>query len=84
MKIKSKQFNLSLLAIMLVLLSFCLCGCANVNFVTYHNDDGTIDEYVYLTLDEQALINHGYDIDAVKFEIKTSSFKQAFIPAIKP
>jgi len=73
---KSKKFslNITLLSIMLILICFCLCGCANVNFVTYHNDDGSIHEYVYLTIDEQLLQKHGYDVEAVKIEIETNSY----------
>ena len=62
---------------MFILLCFCLCGCANVNFVTYHNDDGSIYEYVYLTIDDQALVNHGYNPDLVKVDIKTNSYIEA-------
>ena len=65
------------LSIMFILLSFCLCGCASVNFVTYHNDDGSIYEYVYLNLDKQAIIDHGYDFESVKFEIETNSHMEA-------
>lgn len=62
---------------MLILLCFCLCGCANVNFVTYHNDDGSIYEYVNLTIDDQTLLDHGYNPDIVKLEIKTNSHIEA-------
>jgi hypothetical protein len=61
----------------LILLSFCLCGCAQVNFVTYHNDDGSIYEYVYLTIDEHAIINYGYNLDSVKLDIQTNSHIEA-------
>ena len=63
MKSKKSSLNITLLSIMLILICFCLCGCANVNFVTYHNNDGSIHEYVYLTIDEQLLQKHGYDVD---------------------
>lgn len=76
---QNKCLNLKLLtlSIMLILLSFCLCGCANVNFVTYHNSDGSISEYVYLTIDETKLIEHGYNPDSIKNEIRLNSFTEA-------
>lgn len=76
---KTKHFNLkfAILSTVLILLSFCLCGCASVNFVTYHNADGSIYEYIYLTLDEQALTTHGYNASLVKNEIKTNSYSEA-------
>ena len=72
-----RKFNSMPLAIMLILLAFLLCGCASVNFVTYHSDDGSIQEYVYITLDKQALTSHGYNIASVQFEIKSNSYQQA-------
>ena len=77
MKSRRLNFNIIILSIMFVLLTFCLCGCANVNFVTYHNDDGTIHEYVYLTIDEQAIVDHGYNINSVKNTIKNNSYLEA-------
>ena len=76
---RTKTFNLkkSTLAIMLILLCVCLCGCAQVNFVTYHNSDGSIYEYVHLAIDEQELSKLGYNVSAVKMEIKTNSHLEA-------
>lgn len=77
MKLKQLKLNTIALTIMFVLLCFCLCGCASVNFITYHNDDGSIYEYVYLTINEQALASHGHNIDSVKLEIQTNSHLEA-------
>lgn len=77
MKISKIKFNTIALSIMFILICFCLCGCAQVNFVTYHNDDGTIQEYVYLTIDEQALSKHGYNVEASKMEIQSNSHLEA-------
>lgn len=77
MKIKPFKLKTILLSTMLLLLCFCLSGCASVNFVTYHNSDGSICEYVFLNIDEQTLTEHGYNIDAVKHEIKTNSHTEA-------
>lgn len=74
--IQSKLKTLALSSL-LVLIAFLLCGCAEVNLVTYHNDDGSINEYVYLIIDEQVLTEHGYNVDAVKLEIQTNSHFEA-------
>lgn len=77
MKTKHTNLNIFALAIMLILLCICLCGCANVNFVTYHNQDGSIHEYVNLVIDENELTKLGYNINNVKMEIKTNSHYEA-------
>lgn len=77
MKTKKINFSKIILSTMLLLLCFCVCGCASVNFVTYHNNDGSINEYVYLTINEQSLTEHGYNIDATKLEIQTNSYFEA-------
>lgn len=77
MKIKSINLKTITLLTMLTLLIFCLMGCASVEFATYHNADGSISEYVNITLDETLLHNHGYSIQSVEFEIKTKSHIEA-------
>ena len=77
MKIKSINLKTITLLTMLTLLIFCLIGCSSVEFATYHNADGSISEYVNITLDETLLHNHGYSIQNVEFEIKTKSHIEA-------
>jgi len=60
-----------------MLVTFCLCGCSEINFMTYHNADGTIHEYVYISIDSQKLTNYGYNIDEVKLTIQTDSRAEA-------
>ena len=76
---KSKSINLKtiMLTALLLLIVFCLVGCSQVNFVTYHNSDGSINEYVYITLDEQQVTQLGYNVTNVELEIKTNSYSQA-------
>ena len=59
------------------MVSFCLCGCAEVNFVTYHNSDGTITEYVYLLIDENALLSHNENPEQIAVEIPADCYSQA-------
>lgn len=80
MKIKKSKLHIITLSVLLLLLSCCLCGCATVNFVTYHNIDGSIHEYVHLTIDEQAFSSHGYttqQISEAKTEIANNSYLEA-------
>ena len=77
MKTKSSKFNICVLLTLILTLCFCLCGCAEVNFVTYHLDNGAIQEYVHLTLNNQTLQDHGYNPAMAKLEIKTDAYYRA-------
>lgn len=70
---KSFKPKTIILTTLLLLLVFCLTGCSQVNFITYHNSDGSICEYVYITLDKQELLKYNYNIASVEIEIKTNS-----------
>lgn len=72
MKTKS-NFKFITLSIILLLICFTLSGCAQVNFITYLNSNGTINEYVYLVLDSNALMTHGYNPLEVKNSIRLNS-----------
>lgn len=77
MKRKNLCLKIFSLLIMVISLSFCLCGCAEVNFVTYHNSDGTIHEYVHLMIDEYTLRQHDYQPNQTKIEIRTHAHAEA-------
>ena len=77
MSSKRTHFNITMLSIILLLICFCLGGCASVNFVTYTLDNGRIREYVYLIVDEQILTDCGYNPRYVQAEITTNSYAQA-------
>lgn len=74
MKINFKLFTLFFI---LIIATTTLCGCAQVNFVTYNHSDGSIDEYIQLNLNSKALIEHGYNPAQVMLEIKTDSYTEA-------
>lgn len=61
------------LSCMLILICMLFVSCASVNFTTYYNDDGTINEYIHLTLSEEELSAHGYSPDLTRTKIQTSS-----------
>ena len=77
MKSIKLKFTPLALSIVIILTCFLLCGCAQVNFVTYHNYDGTIDECVYINLDPQKLIEHGYNVEQVQLDIAANSHLEA-------
>ena len=67
------KFKLKPFALILILLSivFCLAGCSQVEYTTYINTDGTIDEYLNITLDQEILEQHGFNIEVEKLNIQT-------------
>lgn len=56
---KHKYLRLIIL-FMLIVSTFCLSACSSINATTQINDDGTIDEYVVVNIDDNDLINQGY------------------------
>lgn len=44
-------------------------GCAQIDFSTYHNDDGSVIEQVSITINEQELADHGYNVLAEEQKI---------------
>lgn len=61
---KRKYFRLIIL-LMLIVSTFCLTACSSVNATTQINDDGTIDEYVVVNIDDNDLINQGYSTSQI-------------------
>lgn len=70
---RKKIFNKIVLLCILLLICVCFTGCASVDFITYCNDDGTINEYVYISLDAEELNSYGYNITDVQAEIENYS-----------
>ena len=71
------NFKLFALLFILFISAITLCGCAQVNFVTYTNSDGTIDEYILLNIDPQTLLENGYSPEQIKLDIKINSHNEA-------
>lgn len=57
---KNKLKNI-LVCFMLILSAFIFSACASVNTLTRKNADGTIDELVYVKIDDATLIEQGYN-----------------------
>ena len=66
-----------MLLFILIISAITLGGCAQVNFVTYNNLDGSIDEYIQLTIDQQTLLENNYNPKQVMLDIKTNSYSEA-------
>ena len=71
------MLSIKILIVLLFIVCINLCGCSEVNFVTYQDNNGAIQEFVYLTIDEQSLINYGLNPATIKLEIKTDAYQRA-------
>lgn len=74
--IKSKVKNF-IIVIFLLLMTVCLSACSEVRAMTMTNEDGTIDELIYVTLNQEEIENSGYNLDEVKQRIETNSMNEA-------
>ena len=74
--IKSKVKNF-IIVIFLLLITVCLSACSEVRAMTMTNEDGTIDELIYVTLNQEEIENSGYNLDEVKQRIETNSMNEA-------
>lgn len=73
LKQKSKQIFL----VLLILLATLFCGCSTVNVMTVSNEDGSIDELVYVNLDAEKLMQAGYNLEQTKTQIMIKSKNEA-------
>ncbi len=70
----SKYITLFLL---LILLTISFCGCASVRAMTIENEDGSIEEQVYVSLDPNAVIEKGYNIEILKSDISSTALAES-------
>ena len=73
--VKSKIKNF--IIIFLLLMTVCLSACSEVRAMTMTNEDGTIDELVYVSLNQEEIENSGYSLNEIKQRIETSSMNEA-------
>lgn len=66
-----------IIVFMLLLVAICFCGCVSVQATMKTNDDGTIDECVYFSLDVEKVVEAGYDVNQMKDDIYLTSLSQA-------
>lgn len=71
------NFKLFALLFILIISAITLCGCAQVNFVTYNNSDGSIDEYIQLEISQQVLYENGYNPEQTMLEITANCRNEA-------
>ncbi len=60
-----KRFMAVLICFMLIISTFCFSACSTINATTTINQDGTIDEYVSVKIDDESLINQGYTTNQI-------------------
>jgi len=70
-------FKKCILASLICIMMFCMTACSEIRVMTVTNTDGTIDEMVYVSLDVEAVLEAGYDIDEMKLDIRTNSINEA-------
>lgn len=68
LKFKLKPFTFVLILLSII---FCLAGCSQVEYTTYINNDGTINEYLNITLDQKTLEQYSFNIEVEKLNIQT-------------
>ncbi len=73
---KSKTLRV-IFCLMLLVVVFSLSACSSIRAMTVSNEDGTIDELVYVTLNREEIENAGYTIEDIKNRISTSSLNEA-------
>lgn len=62
---------------LLLLVTICFSACSEVRAMTVLNDDGTVDELVYISLDEGTITSSGYTMDEIKTKVENVSVREA-------
>ena len=62
---------------LLFCVTICFSACAQVRVMTITNEDGTIDEFVSVSLNSEELNNYGYNLEELKYSIETNSVAEA-------
>ncbi|MCQ2556241.1 MAG: hypothetical protein MJ149_02805, partial [Clostridia bacterium] len=75
-KVKS-TFKYVFVAIMLCVMLFLCCSCAEIQNMTVINDDGTIDEMVYVAVDKEELEAQQCNYQDVKVKIQQKAVQSA-------
>ncbi len=74
------KINKILISLMLIVVTICFCACSSVRGMTITNEDGTIDELIYVTLDEDKLNSANYtstDVENLKLDISGTAMREA-------
>ncbi len=72
-----KKFSKLALLLLIFVSIFCLSACSEVRVMMVTNDDGTIDEMVYISIDNEEVAKCGYDINTMKLDIRTYAIDEA-------
>ncbi len=77
-KLKKNILNISLF-LMLLISALCFFGCSEISGVTRVNTDGSIEEFVLITLKEEEINAQGYSIDEIKEDVERIAMREALI-----
>jgi len=69
-----KHAKIISICLLLICVSFIFVGCANVNYTTIKYSNGEIVETVNCVLNEQLLIDKGYNVELKKNSIATTAY----------
>ena len=74
---KIKNNKILIVFILFILITITFSGCAQVRAMTITNQDGSIEEQVFVSLDSKAIIEAGYEVDDVKNDISSTAVNEA-------
>ena len=73
----NKFIQIFILIFAIVLITISFSACAQVRAITITNEDDSIDELVTVSLDFNAVLEGGYNVENMKAEIETTSIRIA-------
>jgi len=73
----NKFLQIFILMFLLVLITICFSACAQIRAMTITNEDDSIDELVTVSLDINAVLSAGYNVEDMKLDIETTSINIA-------
>lgn len=73
-----------LILILLCTMIFSLTACSEIRVMNRSNDDGTIDELVFVSLNVEKVLEKGLNIEEIKLDIRNNSLAEAngFVDAL--
>jgi len=74
---KIKKNNILIIFLLFILITISFSGCAQVRTMTITNQDGSIEEQVFVSLDEKAIVEAGYTVSDVKDDISSVALREA-------
>ncbi|MBO5954685.1 MAG: hypothetical protein J6Q13_01805, partial [Clostridia bacterium] len=74
---KIKKNKILIIFILFILITITFSGCAQVRTMTITNQDGSIEEQVFVSLDSKAIVEAGYEVEDIKDDISSTAVNEA-------